>query len=53
MGWGADVISLDHLIAYGEALGCTHVSLNTMGASLETRAAHLEAARRFVEAMGR
>ena len=33
-----------------EALGCTHVSLNTMGAGLETLAAHLEAVSRFAEA---
>ena len=36
-----------------EALGCTHVSLNTMGAGLESPAAHLEAVRRFAEGMGR
>ena len=30
-----------------ESLGCTHVSLNTMGAGLETPTAHLEAVRAF------
>lgn len=30
-----------------EALGCTHVSLNTMGAGLDDPAAHLEAVRAF------
>ncbi len=36
-----------------EAIGCTHVSLNTMAAGLETPAAHLEAVRRFGQAIGR
>ncbi|MDA0353839.1 MAG: LLM class F420-dependent oxidoreductase [Chloroflexi bacterium] len=36
-----------------EALGCTHVTLNTMGAGLETPAAHLEAVRAFAAAVGR
>ena len=36
-----------------EALGCSHVTLNTMGAGLETPAAHLEAVRGFAAALGR
>jgi probable F420-dependent oxidoreductase len=36
-----------------EALGCSHVTLNTMGAGLETPAAHLEAVRAFASALGR
>ena len=36
-----------------ESLGCTHVTLNTMGAGLETPAAHLEAVRAFAAALGR
>ncbi len=36
-----------------EALGCTHVTLNTMGAGLETAAAHLEAVRGFAAALAR
>lgn len=36
-----------------EALGCSHVTLNTMGAGLETAAAHLEAVRGFAAALGR
>ena len=33
-----------------EALGCSHVTLNTMGAGLENPAAHLEAVRAFARA---
>jgi probable F420-dependent oxidoreductase len=36
-----------------ESLGCTHVTVNTMGAGLETAAAHLEAVRGFAAALGR
>jgi probable F420-dependent oxidoreductase len=36
-----------------EALGCSHVTLNTMGAGLETPAAHLEAVRGFAAALSR
>jgi hypothetical protein len=36
-----------------ESLSCTHVTLNTMGAGLETLEAHLEAVRGFATALGR
>jgi len=36
-----------------ESLGCSHVTLNTTGAGLESPAAHLEAVRAFAAAMGR
>lgn len=40
------------LIAGWQALGATHVSVNTMGAGLDSPAAHLAALRRFAEAVG-
>jgi len=50
---GLSVAQQVELAREWEALGCTHVSLNTMGAGLENPAAHLEAVRRFAEGMGR